>query len=160
METLSGTRNDAPGAAEAPESVDTVALATTLDLPPADVAPNARVHWSAKARAVRSQRAAAVYKLRPVRDEDGRLVQSAFRRPVVLHATFYTGPSAHYGNRDGLYRPIDRDNAIASLKATIDGLVDAGVIPNDRAETLRIGDVEIRRESPPRLELRLVEAAR
>lgn len=93
----------------------------TIPLPPKEVSPNARVHWATKARAVKRQRNDAAM---------AAMVLSSIRRPkwqaATIQATFY--------------RPrgrvlIDQDNAIASLKASIDGLADAGIFANDRGVT-------------------------
>jgi hypothetical protein len=56
-------------------------------------------------------------------------------RPVKILAEFYCGPGT-IGKllgivQKGLYRPNDADNAIGSLKSFIDGLVDAGMVPDD-----------------------------
>jgi hypothetical protein len=50
----------------------------------------------------------------------------------------------------------DRDNFIAALKATIDGIVDAGLMENDRG--LKWGEIELSRISKdyPRVELTFI----
>ncbi len=40
------------------------------------------------------------------------------------------------------YKPRDEGNAISALKAAIDGIVDAGLIKDDRAACLKWGDFE------------------
>ena len=59
-------------------------------------------------------------------------------RPVVISPAFYCGP-ATFGNllgivQTGLYRPTDPDNALASIKGFVDGMVDAGLVPDDSAK--------------------------
>lgn len=44
---------------------------------------------------------------------------------------------------DGFYRPKDEDNALASCKAALDGIRDAGVIKGDSKKYLKIGEVRL-----------------
>lgn len=90
-----------------------------LPLPPADTRPNARVHWARKAKAAARQR------------QDARLAALASlgtRRPprwkrAEIEATLYrSNPRC---------RRADGDNVIGWLKATFDGLQDAGIVAND-----------------------------
>jgi Holliday junction resolvase RusA-like endonuclease len=85
---------------------------------PADVlSPNARVHWSARNRAVREYRALAKYAAM----QDGR--------PVTVLGPVDISVRVLWPARR---RKSDADNALASCKAALDGLVDAGVIGDDR----------------------------
>lgn len=59
---------------------------------------------------------------------------------VTISAVWVLGKSA---NGKGGYRPRDVPNAIGAMKGTIDGIVDAGVIPDDDAKHLSIGSVTI-----------------
>jgi len=96
------------------------AVKIDLPLPPDEVYPNARPHWSAKSRATKKQRQAAAILARQA---------TQFRcygfpwKAATVQATFYRG------------RRIDTDNALASLKASFDGLADAGIIANDSGLT-------------------------
>jgi hypothetical protein len=49
-------------------------------------------------------------------------------------------------NPDGRYRPRDTANAIGSLKACIDGFVDAGLVPDDSHKWISWGTVDIYRD--------------
>lgn len=86
-----------------------------LPLPPKAVHPNARSHWAAKARAKKQQRSDAT--------TAALAALNGARRPrwgqAEVHATFY------------LARKTDPDNLIAWMKASLDGLQDAGIIAND-----------------------------
>lgn len=55
--------------------------------------------------------------------------------PVIVSAIYRSGT--------GAYRPRDIQNAIGSLKAHIDGMVDAGIVPNDSFNWVSWGAVEI-----------------
>lgn len=92
------------------------------------LSPNARVHWSTKARARRAQR-----------DEAGWTAKATFPKfsgPVTIQCVFHPPDK----------RKRDLDNLLASMKAAFDGIVDAGVIAGDDSAHLRheapsIGDV-------------------
>lgn len=62
-------------------------------------------------------------------------------KPIKVHAHFWCAPV----KGDKRYRPLDKGNAIGSLKAAIDGIVDAGVVPSDSHEWLSFGDIELYR---------------
>lgn len=95
-------------------------MTVTLTLPvPAEVLhPNARSHWASKARATKKRR------------HEVATVAAAYRTPCMpwkaatIQATFY------------LPRRRDGDGLNSWLKATIDGLADAGYVKNDSAFTL------------------------
>ena len=90
-----------------------------MSLPPRELSPNARPHWAAKARAVRRYREmSGVCAMAEMR-------QQGFTKPFA-HAfvlPIFTFP------RDARR---DLDNLAASLKAGYDGLVDGGVVTDDR----------------------------
>lgn len=93
-------------------------ITITLPLPPQAMYPNARKHWKAKMAPKRQQRndayTAAI---------DAMFCRNGKGRPywqlAECQATFY------------LERRRDGDNLIAWLKATFDGLEDAGIVEND-----------------------------
>lgn len=58
-------------------------------------------------------------------------------KPVVLHLHFYYGPTPLNPNT---YRARDCANAIISFKAGQDALVDAGILFNDSAKYLKMGE--------------------
>jgi hypothetical protein len=63
--------------------------------------------------------------------------------PVRISAEFFMARVAG----DNRYRPRDIANGIAALKAAIDGIVDAGVIPDDSAKIVQWGDVLFHRDA-------------
>ena len=95
-------------------------VTVTIPLPPKQMHPNARCHWRAKLRPKSRQRQAA--KLNGCMQVDG------FPRftKATIQATF------HLGKRGKRH---DADNLIAWLKASIDGLQDAGVLADDSGVT-------------------------
>lgn len=109
----------------------------TLPLPPKALSPNARGHWSKKAKATKAYRTRA--------EMEARKIPARYRvgwERAVASAVFYV-PDA---------RRRDIDNLAASLKAAWDGIVAAGVLADDSGlqhEPLR---VEIDRKNP-RVEL-------
>lgn len=94
-------------------------LRIELPWPPAELSPNARVHWSVRAEATllaKEQVLVAVL-------EQGR--QKPLDRATVT-VTFVAGDR----------RRRDLGNCIASAKAYLDGLVDAGVIIDDNSRVI------------------------
>ena len=96
---------------------------TVIVSPPSRVvSPNARVHWSIRSKAVKKQR-----------------IEAWAQAQIVMHEAEEKGGwreatcQAHVYVRDNRRR--DKDNALASLKATFDGLVDAGLLHDDSALT-------------------------
>jgi len=70
-------------------------------------------------------------------------VQSARNPPLAVYDRAridveyrHTGSKKH---RDGHYRPRDIANAIAALKPVYDGIVDAGIIPDDSYDHMELG---------------------
>lgn len=97
-----------------------------LGLPPRELSPNARVHWAAKARAVKAYRSDA--RLCALAAMGGR--KKGFPWPgAILVAEF------HFLTK----RKRDRDNLAASLKSAIDGFADAGIVKDDN--TIRIAGI-------------------
>lgn len=95
-----------------------------LPWPDKKLSPNARVHWAAKAKAVKAARSAAYF----------LAIQARVRRTTV-------GPIAtkfEFCPPDGRRR--DRDNLIASMKAATDGLADAlGIDDSNFISTYSMG---------------------
>lgn len=88
-----------------------------LTLPPAAVKPNARFHWSKKAKETKAYR----------RESWGDCVwQIKSPPPRWKKATFKA--VAYFPT----LRFPDPDNFIASLKAALDGIIDAGIVANDK----------------------------
>lgn len=90
-------------------------LAITLSLPPCELSPNARPHWTAKARAAKRYRQIAW------------LSALAVRLNHPMQAARIT-TKFYFADR----RQRDPDNLLASLKPAFDGLGDARVVTNDR----------------------------
>lgn len=114
-------------------------MTVTIPLPLKELSPNARVHWGDRSKAKRKYRqwagAAALASVRRV----GWATVDTIGLKVVLYA------------RDRRSK-WDEDNLIASMKAAIDGLADAGVVTNDRG--VRLERTEIVWDDPdPRVEL-------
>lgn len=110
-----------------------------LPWPPKDLSPNARVHWSRRAKAARAYRSACFWLtkrdcLRPA--PDGR-----------LHVTIEFIPPDR--------RQRDRDNLLASIKSGLDGFAEALGVNDSRFDlTIRVaetigGMVRVRLTSEP-----------
>lgn len=103
----------------------------TLSLPPKALSPNARVHWAEKYKITRAYRQQAAYLTRIV---IGKVFD--WKPPQWKHATakmtfYFKDP----------WRRRDPDNLGASMKAGVDGIVDAGLLKDDSG--LRHEPVEI-----------------
>lgn len=97
-------------------------LTVMVSLPARVVSPNSRVHWAVRAKAVKKQRIEAWASAQVAMGEAGE--NGAWREATC---------QVHWYARDARRR--DKDNALASLKATFDGLVDAGLLHDDSALT-------------------------
>ena len=93
-------------------------IVTIPGTPHAGLSPNSRVDWRVKARLTRDARGLAKYS---ALEQHGRI--RPLRAPVMLHAVI-----AWESRR----KQMDVTNAIASCKAYEDGLVDSGVMGDDR----------------------------
>ena len=94
-----------------------------IPLPPTELSPNSRSHWRVKSKATKSQREVsfmlgqvAVRQL-----DDWKSYQFPWSE-AVASVVWYRQRNA----------AIDRDNALAMLKSTFDGLTDAGLLTDDR----------------------------
>ena len=100
-------------------------ITITLPFPPAELSPNSRKHWRVKAEAVKSYR----YECKVLAMQAGRTHPTLrpwtddfpLKAPVNATVTFILKGK----------RRRDIDNLFASIKAGIDGLVDAGLLPDD-----------------------------
>ena len=113
-------------------------MTITLPLPQKELSQNARVHWAVRHLATKNARAMAAMM--------GRLSRARFTERVRIQAVFY------YKTK----RRRDGPNLTGLCKAYLDGLVDAGVIPDDSTEWVEWMDprVEIHVLNP-RLELHI-----
>lgn len=108
----------------------------TLWLPklPRATHPNARSHWRAKATATKSQRTAAYFEAKEVQGK--REHRWTLAR---IDITYYT-----------IAPLVDRQNLIGWLKASCDGLQDAGLIVNDSGFSFGPVQVERVKSNDPR----------
>lgn len=119
-------------------------ITVTIRLPSRDLSPNGRCHWARKARAVKAYRNAAWAE---------SLIAMTQNMPIprwkraTIEATYYLR------DRRGLVS--DQDNRISSLKSAVDGLVDAGILADDRGVTWKPVAVLVDRQRP-RVELKVI----
>jgi crossover junction endodeoxyribonuclease RusA len=114
-----------------------------LPMPPKGLSPNDRVHWRTKAAATKKYREWAYLAGVNARNN----VPGDYPWSVAeVQVTYY--------RRDRRGR-MDGDNAGGRLKAAMDGLVDAGLLTDDRGLTHRPVRQEIDRKQP-RVEVLLV----
>jgi Holliday junction resolvase RusA-like endonuclease len=104
-----------------------------LALPFAELSPNARCHWAAKARKVKEYRqlAAWVMKLAKLTPVDGR---------VLIDLEFYL---CRVDDGKFFYYPKDEDNARAAMKAAQDALKDAGIVAGDGKKNVGVGATKL-----------------
>lgn len=123
-------------------------VTVTIPIPPRSLSPNGRVHWGAKRAATKKARLhgglAAIMAM-------SALASIGKSAPRWLAATV----SVRVVRRTKRGR-MDHDNLVASLKAYIDGVCDAGLLANDRG--LSWGAVEwiVAADEKERVELTFV----
>lgn len=115
-------------------------VSITIPLPPDALKPNARPHWSRKARAAKAYRKHA---WAATLAATGVGPPERWRRASVQVVAYY--PTA---------RHPDPDNLIASLKSAFDGIADAGLIANDK-ELWPERPVILKDKANPRIEMRI-----
>lgn len=98
-----------------------------LPLPPKILSPNVRAHWAVKSSATKRERAAAAWVFKFRKPKGWTPV------PIEIDVEYRCPKDA------GGYIAQDEQNAKAALKATIDGMVDAGIIPTDSHKWLSWG---------------------
>jgi crossover junction endodeoxyribonuclease RusA len=106
-------------------------VVVVLDIPPRELSPNARVHWAAKARAVKAYRAAAM--------QAAALVAPGWRWERAEASAVYYFAEA---------RRRDADNLLAMLKPAFDGIAEAGLLVNDSGLVHQPVRVEIDAANP------------
>lgn len=108
-----------------------IAQMIEIPLPPKHCTPNSYCHWRTRGRAAKQYR----------REAWAACIEQR-REPMVglvrVRLTVNAGPTQEFDKR---YRPLDAQNLIASLKAAIDGIVDAGVLAGDSKQYLCWGEV-------------------
>ena len=102
-----------------------MSITIILPLPPNTLSPNARVHWAAKGKAVAKYRRdaeyAAIAALAAMAFDAGlRMERPRWKRATATVAFYFR-----------TRRRRDGDNALASIKAGLDGIADAGIVVND-----------------------------
>lgn len=116
----------------------------TIPLPPKGCAQNTRQHWRVrhKADTIAKEESFNVAM-------EARLKHGSFDKPVKVNHTWYMARDAREGMRGvpRRYRPLDEGNAIGALKATIDGVVAAGLLPADSHDWLKWGDGNLYRNA-------------
>lgn len=101
----------------------------TFSWPPAELSPNARVHWAKLAKVKREYKEACGWEIRLHLGHS--LLRPSFKPPIVAQVTFVC---------DGRRR--DPDNHMAMLKPMWDALVEMGVLEDDSHDKLKILDPE------------------
>lgn len=119
------------------------ALLLTVSIPARTLSPNARVHWAVKMKATKAARV-----------ESWAGVQVAMHEQAVKGGWKACECRVVWYARDSRRR--DRDNLLASLKATFDGLVDGGLLVDDAGITHLPLALEVD-TARPRVELHLKE---
>jgi hypothetical protein len=104
---------------------------------------NQRLHWAPKSKLVREVRGWAGVLFRSTRFADW---------PIAVEMTWYVNDK----------RKRDEENTIPTLKALCDGLVDAGVVPDDTPEYMRkeMPRIVLDRNTPPRIVLTIKNGPR
>lgn len=112
-----------------------------IPLPPRTVKPHNSGHWSTKSQAVKQYRLIA----RLAAQSQAKGIKLC--RKVVIDHTWFLGlnqfekaAGAKCPKTYMAYRPQDEGNAIQALKPAIDGLVDSGLLIDDRAAFVKWGE--------------------
>lgn len=123
--------------------MSTTGITFNVPLPPRELSPNGRHHWSKKNRAV------GVY-----REEVGwraKAMKSTGVPDVAMRVSLRFCLKG--GRREHRYQPTDCDNALASFKAGLDGMRDAKLLVADTNKWLQLGTVEITSKTGPWVEV-------
>lgn len=112
----------------------------TVSIPPKTLSPNARVHWGAKAAAKKKAKEEA-YLVAIASPIAGKMWGMASTHVVYYHKT---------------NRRRDADNFLSLLKATFDGIAQAGVVKDDSGFVHFPIRFEIDKENP-RVEIKIEE---
>lgn len=121
-------------------------LTLHVPLPPHELAPNARVYRMKKAKVIAEYRDLVKEITIQAIEEQGWVAPSKAR--ISMHWGVLL-PKRKRGERDGLYRPFDWDNAVAAFKAGQDGIVRAGALLGDGRDQLEGGTVSFDKLAGP-----------
>ena len=130
------TPTPSPQALAAVEAVP-APLVVTMPAPPQELSPNRsrNGHWSKKSNATKLYREACRICTRAAMTCEG------FPKVGKVRVSY----EWQKGTARGLpyYRPQDEQNAVASLKAMNDGMVDAGLVTDDKAAHWSFGGITL-----------------
>lgn len=115
-------------------------ISINLPLPSRALKPHAQGHWRAKYSATKAARDEA--KLMALCATNG---SKPMMGKAIVHVVYDTTSAKHIKG----YRPLDEQNAIAAVKAYIDGCKDAGIIVDDSAKHLKWGKTDIVKNGNP-----------
>lgn len=122
-----------------------------LPLPPRALNPHAKGHWAPKAKATQAARTTGMV---------AAMVATKSTKPklekAIVTMVYDTTPRIR-GVDDG-YRPRDVQNALAAVKAYVDGCKDAGLIVDDNSGVLAWDRIEIVQSGKPGVVLTFREA--
>lgn len=102
-----------------------------LPLPPPELSPNRPMHWAKKARFTKAYREACGWAFKQA------MPKSWQPMAVVIDMEYRAFRGC------GGYQAYDVQNCIASTKASLDGAIDAGLIPSDSKRWLSWGVVTL-----------------
>lgn len=121
-----------------PETGSAWALVFLVPLPPRLCSPNAKARFNI----FEVSNAKADYKLAVM--VDARDADHRWQRPARARVSLLFGTARSRGPyKPALYRPQDIGNAVSAFKAGFDGLVEAGLLVDDDAKHMALGNVEI-----------------
>ena len=103
-----------------------------IPLPPRDLSPNARVHWTTKARGVRAYKTDCRCLVRKA------ICEGLYPTTRPLFASAVVTLTIIKKRVTGCYLPRDGDNAIASIKAAIDSMTLEGLWQDDSPQFVTI----------------------
>ena len=113
------------------------ALSFVVPLPPRELSPNRtrNEHWSGKSEAV------AAYRQLAMVQAHNAAVTVQWTNPAKCRVSLVFGLKDQSVADKACYHPRDADNAVASVKALVDGMVDAMVLESDRWANMELGSV-------------------
>jgi crossover junction endodeoxyribonuclease RusA len=102
-----------------------------LPLPPNELSPNVKVHWAVKAKATKAYREACAWAFKVA------CPKTWIPMAVVIDVSYRAFRGC------GGYHAFDVQNAMASMKASLDGAIDAGVVPSDGRRWVAWGSMDL-----------------